>query len=229
MPLEPIDIGRTLRAISHDINNPLAALMLNVEMLKEDGQDDSSELIDEIERAAKRIATIVRGLETFLEPRQRPVIGDTAMDDSPHQPSAKSSIGGAAPGRSSGQTPSGRTILVVDDEESVRAIVHKILVRHGHNVLEAEHGADAVRVSNDYGGAIDLLVTDLYMPGLRGPEIAETLEATRPAIKVLYMSGYGDEDLARSGVDPALPFLRKPFSVQELSAAVEKALSEGGK
>jgi two-component system cell cycle sensor histidine kinase/response regulator CckA len=117
------------------------------------------------------------------------------------------------------------TILLVDDEESVRAVVTKILIRHGHTVLEAEHGADAIRISDAHEGAIDLLITDMYMPGLRGPEIIEKLAETRPAMKVLFMSGYADEDMARSGVDPSVALLRKPFTVQELSEAVNKALS----
>lgn len=118
-----------------------------------------------------------------------------------------------------------RTILLVDDEESVRAIVTKILSRQGHSVLEAEHGADALRLAAGHEGQIDLLITDMYMPGLRGPEILERLRESRPGTRVLYMSGYGDEDVARSGVEPSSRFLRKPFTVQELSEAVTGALA----
>src|SRR5256885_339500 len=117
----------------------------------------------------------------------------------------------------------GSTILLVDDEESVRAIVTKILTKQGHKILEAEHGADAVRLAAGYDGKIDLLITDMYMPGLRGPEIYGKLRETRSDIGVLYMSGYGDEDVARSGVAPESGFLRKPFTVQELGDAVTKA------
>jgi two-component system cell cycle sensor histidine kinase/response regulator CckA len=120
----------------------------------------------------------------------------------------------------------GSTILLVDDEESVRAIVKKILARQGHKILEAEHGADALRLAAGYDGRIDLLITDMYMPGLRGPEIFEKLLEKRPGIRVLYMSGYGDEDVARSGVAPESGFLRKPFTVQELGDAVRNALSD---
>lgn len=121
----------------------------------------------------------------------------------------------------------GSTILLVDDDEAVRAIIIKILGRHGHKVLEAEHGADALRLAAGYAEKIDLLITDTYMPGLRGPEIYEKLKASRPDVNVLFMSGYDAEDLARSGVDPSA-FLRKPFSVEELSAAVDASLSRGG-
>jgi two-component system cell cycle sensor histidine kinase/response regulator CckA len=118
------------------------------------------------------------------------------------------------------------TILLVDDEESVRAVVTRILNRHGQKVLEAQHGADALRLAADYDGKIDLLITDLYMPGLRGPEIFERLRLTRPGIHVLFMSAYSGEDVARSGVDPASNFLHKPFTVQELSEAVGNALAQ---
>lgn len=120
----------------------------------------------------------------------------------------------------------GSTILLVDDEESVRAIVTKILARQGHKILEAEHGAAALRLAAGHDGRIDLLITDMYMPGLRGPEIFEKLKEKRPDIGVLYMSGYGDEDVVRSGVAPESGFLRKPFTIRELGDAVTKALSE---
>jgi DNA-binding NtrC family response regulator len=199
-------IGRTVRGLQHEINNPLASLILNLEMLKEGGHEDADELLDGIEVAAKRIAAIVRSLEGNREPERNAVSGDDGMT------------------RLSG----GSTILLVDDEESVRAIVTKILTKQGHKLLEAEHGADAVRLAACHDGKIDLLITDMYMPGLRGPEIFEKLRETRPDIGVLYMSGYGDEDVARSGVALETGFLKKPFTVQELRDAVTKALSEPG-
>jgi len=146
---------------------------------------------------------------------------DLSGSSTPKIPGVEAS--GADPSETHGEA---RTVLLVDDEESVRAIVTKILGRHGHTVLEAEHGADALRLASGYEGKIDLLITDMYMPGLRGPEIAEKLRPTRPGLHVLFMSGYGDEDVARSGVEPGSSFLRKPFTVQELSEAVRKALSE---
>lgn len=218
-------IGETALGVRHEINNPLASLMLNLEMLKEGGHEDGKELLNEIEVAAKRIAAVVRRLEGLKTPQRIPAIGGEAMVDLSGDkgeragPNRKSAGSDGRDGASSG-----RTILLVDDEESVRAIVTKILSRHGHNVLEAEHGADALRLAAGYEGPIDLLITDMYMPGLRGPEILEKLRPSRPAVKVLFMSGYGDEDVARSGVEPDSGFLRKPFTVQELSDAVSRSL-----
>jgi CheY-like chemotaxis protein len=116
-----------------------------------------------------------------------------------------------------------KTILLVDDEHSVRAIVVKILRRANYNVLEAEDGAAALRISDSHTGEIDLLISDMYMPGLRGPEVAKALAPKRPGLRVLFMSGYADQD-SRSGVPFGANFLNKPFSGKELAAAVAAAL-----
>lgn len=116
-----------------------------------------------------------------------------------------------------------KTILLVDDEESVRSIVVKILLREKYNVLAAESGEAALRISDSHPEKIDLLISDMYMPGLRGPEVAQALAPRRPGLRVLFMSGYADQD-SRSGVPPGANFLNKPFSGKELGAAVEAAL-----
>lgn len=117
-----------------------------------------------------------------------------------------------------------KTILLVDDEQSVRAIVVKILRRANYNVLEAEDGAAALRISDTHTGEIDLLISDMYMPGLRGPEVAQALAPKRPGLRVLFMSGYADQD-SRSGVPAGANFLNKPFSGKELVTAVEAVLN----
>src|SRR5436305_6586428 len=108
------------------------------------------------------------------------------------------------------------TILLVDDEQSVRAIVLKILRRADYNVLEAESGDAALRIAETHPGRIDLLITDMFMPGLRGPEVATRLAMTRPGLRVLFMSGYADQD-ARTGVPAGANFLNKPFSGADLA------------
>jgi len=117
-----------------------------------------------------------------------------------------------------------KTILLVDDEESVRSIVVKILRRSNYNVLAAENGKSALQISDSHPDNIDLLISDMYMPGLRGPEVAQALAPKRPTMRVLFMSGYADQD-SRSGVPPGACFLNKPFSGKELAAAVEAALT----
>jgi CheY-like chemotaxis protein len=115
------------------------------------------------------------------------------------------------------------TILLVDDEQSVRSIVMKILKRANYNVLEAQNGEEALRIADGHAGQIDLVVTDMYMPGMRGPEVVQTLLPKRPGLRVLFMSGYADQD-ARTSVPEGANFLNKPFSGQDLAAAVDAAL-----
>ncbi len=119
--------------------------------------------------------------------------------------------------------PSKETILLIDDEESVRAIVLKILRRAHYNVLEAANGEAALKVAETHPGKIDLVITDMFMPGLRGPEVAHKLAMTRPGLRVLFMSGYADQDL-RTGVPPGANFLNKPFSGADLAKTVEEVL-----
>jgi len=114
-------------------------------------------------------------------------------------------------------------MLLVDDEQSVRAIVLKILRRASYNVLEAESGEAALKIADQHQGKIDLVITDMFMPGLRGPEVVERLAPKRPGLRALFMSGYADQD-ARTGVPAGANFLNKPFSGQELAKAVEAVL-----
>ena len=116
-----------------------------------------------------------------------------------------------------------KTILLVDDEKSVRSIVTKILQRANYRVLEAESGEAALKISDSHPEKIDLLISDMYMPGLRGPEVAKALAPRRPGLRILFMSGYADPD-SRSGVPLGANFLNKPFSGKELAAKVEEVL-----
>jgi CheY-like chemotaxis protein len=119
-----------------------------------------------------------------------------------------------------------RTILLVDDEPSVRSIIVKILRRAKYNVLEAESGAAALGVVEKHRGTIDVVIADLNMPGQQGPEVVKALTALRPELKVLFISGYAEHDVvARTGVVGGANFLHKPFSGQELIAAVVGALA----
>ena len=116
-----------------------------------------------------------------------------------------------------------KTILLVDDEQSVRSIVVKILRRANYNVLEAENGAEALSIAESHPEKIDLLISDMFMPGLRGPEVAQALAPKCPGLRVLFISGYADRDL-RSGVPAGANFLNKPFSGKELASAVDAVL-----
>jgi len=115
------------------------------------------------------------------------------------------------------------TILLVDDEQAVRAIVVKILRRAKYEVIEAESGEAALRVAQAHPGKIDVIITDMFMPGLRGPEVVQALTPIRPGLRALFMSGYADQE-GRTALPPGANFLNKPFSGRELTAAVEGVL-----
>ena len=92
------------------------------------------------------------------------------------------------------------TVLVVEDEDGVRELLWKILTDHGHTVLEARHGRDALTVAEGYDHPIQLLVTDVVMPEMGAGELVERLLAQRPDLKVLYISGYTNDEVVRRGV-----------------------------
>jgi two-component system cell cycle sensor histidine kinase/response regulator CckA len=117
------------------------------------------------------------------------------------------------------------TILLVEDEPAVRGLVHATLRLHGYTVLEARHGIEALLTSTKYVGPIHLLLTDVVMPQMSGPEVAEKLLTVRPGIKVLYMSGYPDHPVFdRGGMSRLTGFLPKPFSPHVLAQKVREVL-----
>jgi PAS domain S-box-containing protein len=117
-----------------------------------------------------------------------------------------------------------RTVLLVEDERALRKLTCKMLQEIGLTVLEAENGLQAIEIAQKSGAAIDLLLTDVVMPGMSGWTLAEKLSAQRPEMKVLYMSGYTDRVIAQHGVAEAgISILRKPFTREELTRHVEDA------
>jgi PAS domain S-box-containing protein len=117
------------------------------------------------------------------------------------------------------------TILLVEDEESVRQLVRETLESRGYRVLEAANGNDALSLAAAHGEHIHLVVTDVVMPGLSGHELAQQLIASRPSIKVLYLSGYAEDALARPLSEGGKTFLQKPFSLQNLARKVREVLA----
>jgi CheY-like chemotaxis protein len=123
-------------------------------------------------------------------------------------------------------SPQGReTVLVVEDEEAVLALIRDILEGSGYTVLTASDGEEAQTVGRGHGAPIHLIVTDVVMPKMGGREAAESLAPHLPGVKVLYMSGYTNEAIVRHGVlDPGIPFLEKPFTPDALLRKVRRAL-----
>jgi PAS domain S-box-containing protein len=140
-------------------------------------------------------------------------------------PSVAAAIIEAEPPRPVERHRAGETILIVEDEELVLDVAHRILMQHGYHVLMARSGTEAFEIINDHRGTIDLLLTDVVMPGSTGKEVAERVAVLRPEIRVLYMSGYPESVIASEGVvDQAIRLLSKPFRAVDLLNRVRAVL-----
>lgn len=121
--------------------------------------------------------------------------------------------------------PGSETILVAEDEPTVRQLTERILVRQGYRVITASDGVEALSRAEEEEGPIHLLLTDVVMPNMGGRELAEAVTRQRPDTRVLFMSGYTDDAVVRHGVtDQKKPFLQKPFTFDELGGKVREVL-----
>jgi CheY-like chemotaxis protein len=117
------------------------------------------------------------------------------------------------------------TILLVEDDEALCMLARRILEARGYTVLEARNGEEALVLCERHEGPIDLVATDVVMPGMNGRMLVERLTAQRPAVRVLFMSGYTDDDMLRRGiVDPRMAFFQKPFTPEALANKVREVL-----
>jgi two-component system, cell cycle sensor histidine kinase and response regulator CckA len=117
------------------------------------------------------------------------------------------------------------TILLVEDEESVRSLVADFLKTTGHTVLEATEGEEAIRLVAAHSDQIDLLISDVVMPKMSGRELWNNLRKRMPTLKVLFISGYTDDSIVRHGViDGDVAFLQKPFTMRALAAKIREVL-----
>ena len=137
--------------------------------------------------------------------------------EEPSQPSSTSTPGLAMKGK--------ETILLVEDEETVRQMTKMILEKHGYIVLEASNGQEALIVAKEHRGVLQLLVTDLMMPKVCGRELADELITIMPGLRVLFMTGYTDDVILHQSVE-SMPanLLRKPFSLADLTNKVREVL-----
>jgi PAS domain S-box-containing protein len=119
------------------------------------------------------------------------------------------------------------TILLVEDETVVRQLVAEILESSGYTVMQAGDGPSALELLRRHSGTLDLLLTDVVMPGMSGPEVAQAVTSMRPGTQVLYTSGYTDSAIGHHGVlEPGIAFLQKPFSANDLTRKVRVLLDE---
>jgi two-component system, cell cycle sensor histidine kinase and response regulator CckA len=118
---------------------------------------------------------------------------------------------------------SGSTVLLAEDDENVRSLLCKMLTRWRYSVLEARDGLEAVDLSSSYEGEIHLLITDVIMPGVSGPEAARRIGMQRPSIRVLFMSGHTDEALDRQGItEDEAALLLKPITPETLAHKLDE-------
>jgi response regulator RpfG family c-di-GMP phosphodiesterase len=121
--------------------------------------------------------------------------------------------------------PFRETILLVEDENTLRSITRQYLTKQGYTVLEANNGVTAMQLSATQPGPIHLLLTDVIMPGMNGRELADRLTSVRPETRVLYMSGYTENAIGHNGVlDAGTNLLQKPFTLPALNSKVREVL-----
>ena len=117
-------------------------------------------------------------------------------------------------------------ILVVDDDPAVLEVAARVLERAGYSVLQAANGLEAVAMARSHPGRLDLVLTDVVMPGMNGRELGEVLMREHPETRLLYMSAYTEDEVILRGIRVAeVGFLYKPFSLDGLTDAVRQALS----
>ena len=144
-----------------------------------------------------------------------------------HVPAPRGRRGGASAGRAAPERRRGgtETILLVEDEEAVRALVREILEGAGYRVLAAASGAEALLRSGDHDGPIHLMITDVVMPGMSGPQLAGRIADLRPRLRILYTSGHADDALAPLGVlERGHAFMQKPLTPDDLIGRVREVL-----
>jgi two-component system cell cycle sensor histidine kinase/response regulator CckA len=115
------------------------------------------------------------------------------------------------------------TVLLVEDEPMVRSVAERALTRHGYHVITADNGEEALEIIAQ-GEPIDLLISDVVMPGMDGPTMVREARQSRPELKILFMSGYAEEQLRKSIDIENVNFLPKPFSVTDLAEATRRAM-----
>ncbi len=169
------------------------------------------------------VYAIVEGLKGAVDVESMPGKGTTFTV---YIPQGEEPADAMASGTQSIIAPRGvETVLLVEDEEGVRALAARILERHGYTVLEARNGRDALAVASQHGGPVDLLLTDVVMPEMGGKQLADTLSLRDPSLRVLFISGYTDGDISRRGeLDPSTAFLQKPFTARSLLSRVRDVL-----
>ncbi len=124
------------------------------------------------------------------------------------------------------EMPVTATVLLVEDEEFVRSVTREVLELSGYRVLEARNAEEGFQIFDKHHTQLDLVLTDVVMPGMNGPQLVRRLSALAPGLRVIFMSGYTDNEVVRRGLgDPNIAYLQKPFTVDALARKVQEVLS----
>jgi CheY-like chemotaxis protein len=228
---------------AHELNNLLTVIRMNADLIEaslSDAKLSTQEAVD-IRQAAERAEAITKNL---LLTSRRVLPQATGLDrgtssvplpGSPLKESGEETAQRESAGANSRKVrklkhgkPTGReTILLVDDEKSLRKLGKRVLTEAGYHVLEASDGAMALRIAAEQVGEIDLILTDVEMPTLGGRGMVDELHELSPGLRVLFMSGYTDNDILRRGIQKSeTDFLQKPFTAEALRAAVRAVLNK---
>jgi len=168
---------------------------------------------------------IITGAGGHAQIYSEPGLGTTLTALLPATDTPAAGTGTAAAGPAAAAPGRGETVLVVEDEQSLRDLAARILIRNGYQVCAATTAADALRHASDLHQPIDLLLTDVVMPEMLGNQVAAQVRAVRPGTPVLYMSGYAQPVLDTQGaLDPSVDLLEKPFSENTLLTRVRHAI-----
>jgi two-component system cell cycle sensor histidine kinase/response regulator CckA len=174
---------------------------------------------------------IIQQSRGFIVPESETGKGTTFRIYLPrHVPGEKPDAPAVAPAAGEAAAPARdltghQTVLLVEDEEGVRDFAARALTMRGYKVLQASSGDEALELLRQHEGVLDLLVTDVLMPGMDGPTLAKTVRGLNPTLKVLFISGYPDDKLQNTGDRPEdFHFLAKPFSLKQLTSKVKDVL-----
>lgn len=228
---------------AHEMNNLLTVIRMNADLLEStllEVKLPANEAVD-IRLAGERAEALTKKLllasrrtlpqATGLDRGPGPVpLPGSPLKESREEIVARESSEAQAAGvrRLKHGEPTGReTILLVEDEKSLRKLGKRVLSKAGYRVLEASDGAMALRVAAEEVGEIDLVLTDVEMPTLGGRGMVDELHELSPGLRVLFMSGYTDNEILRRGIRTSqTEFLQKPFTAESLCAAVRAVLAK---
>jgi CheY-like chemotaxis protein len=218
-------VGPPVRVVAHDLNNILTAMLGYCDLMLGQILDEDPLRQDllEVQSAGERAAALTRQLLAFSSRQMtQPPVPDIDLP-----PSGSPTV--AQPAASAADlAPGWETVLLVEDEDAVRALACAVLRRRGYVVLEARDGVDALSVAERHRDDIHLMVTDIVMPHMRGRELAERLGTVRPKMKMLFMSGNVDHVPKHGELPPGAAFLPKPFTPEVFARRVRSILDTTG-